>query len=250
MLTWISEMNDYVWQFIVAVIAVLATIGWELVKRRLWGKSLSYGIDAVEELLVVGNEIADDLRIEYQGSAIADCQLILISIRNDGGESILATDFVQPLTLAFGGDSRVLRAEVTKVQPPALNVVVHIVDQQVRIEPLLMNGGDLFQLRILLSGFHLEDLSVQCRVVGIHEVSQFNARSELRKQRLAFGQDLAAFLAVYSVVIVFFYPGYSSQSEHVRGLLDAYVFFVWIGSTVFLFQRVLRSYRVLSKRRS
>jgi len=168
-------LRDPVWQFIGAIlafVAILTAVGLYLRQRRY--KQISYVILSQTPLLSMAEEIKDKLQVLYEGKIVRQVHLIIVKIMNSGKVPIVSADFVHPINLDFGG-ARILTAEISKTSPHDLEVSISLVDNNVVLNPTLLNEGDAITLKMLVTEFRGQ-VVVKGRIVGVKEIRAFVAR--------------------------------------------------------------------------
>lgn len=166
-------LRDPLWQSIsvvIALIAVLVTVIVYLKQRN--HRDLSYEITSRTPLLAKEDEIGGALQVQYKGQPVKKVQLVEISFTNSGNTPILGSDFVQPITLNFGEEARILTADIIETSPENFSAFARIDHSapydRVTIDPILMNSGDIWTLKMLIS--NSSKIDVDCRVVGVREI--------------------------------------------------------------------------------
>ena len=165
-------LRDPLWQFIGAVIAVIATLMtlviYALQRQR---KLLAYDIQTLTPLLTPTSELASKVQILFENKPVSDVWLVLLRIFNEGNLPIVANDFVKPLEIKLNDEASVLLGEVTDTSTDELDVRVVTHSTCIIVEPLLLNGGDSFQIKILASAIKRAPV-VSARIVGVRAIRQ------------------------------------------------------------------------------
>jgi ABC-type multidrug transport system fused ATPase/permease subunit len=177
---WLFEiLKNPAWQFIVtAVLMVIfgvATIvvPWLLARSK---KALSYRVLSNSKVVSVREEYQGRVEIRFRGQRVKNVRLIVFKLNNSGHKAIAPDDYVEPVTLHFGGDSRILSAAVTDTNPPAIKqsfaeVVANSGGSEIAFPPALLNSGDWIKVNILVSDF-AEPMTVSGRVVDVTEITE------------------------------------------------------------------------------
>lgn len=180
-------VRDPIWQFvgvIVAVVAIAVTL-WMALKRT-HGLSYEYRVDS---LASVSQAVTDKIQILFNDSPVHDVSLVRVRVMNTGRQPIRSADFEQPLSIAFGSNSRVLRGEVESTRPPGLNVDFYPAPDSgshagaIVIQPLLLNSRDAFTLKLILTGKPIVPV-LHGRVVNISEFGSLATTRESLQARL------------------------------------------------------------------
>jgi len=187
--------RDPVWQFIGAVVGiaaiVVALVLYSLQRRR---KALSYEIVSCEPLISKPGELEGNLQIVFGGQLVRKVWLLIIKITNSGNQPIESTNYERPLTVSVDTPARILTAQITETNPP--NLVPQLLpdgsggwhselppalalDTDLRIIQLrrtLLNAGDSFAVKMLVSEFSPGRFHLDGRIVGISDIKEAKPR--------------------------------------------------------------------------
>ena len=91
---------------------------------------------------------------------------IHLEIRNHGKESISPGNYGSPIKLSFGSKASILKVQVVKTDPEALDVhpTINQNRDMVTIEPILLNAGNSIVLEFVVKDF--EELKVNMHISG------------------------------------------------------------------------------------
>jgi hypothetical protein len=188
----------------IALITLLATIGVPLLIYWLSRnkKELSYKI-FTSTLLSEKQEFREKLRVFIDDQEIKeDISLILLTIINSGNTPIKVEDFAEGIYINLVGEGRFLQSEVKSSNPSYLPVKIDeglLSLNLFSIEPLLLNKGDEFTLKIL--GTQVGDnIEVSSRIVGIKEISKYKPPLFTKFEYSV----IVLFFLVFAVSLVFF----------------------------------------------
>jgi hypothetical protein len=156
----VDLLRDPIWQFVGAIIALLA-LPLAFQRKR---KRLSYEID-VAPVASVHEGATDLVRVVYDGREIKDPRLVRLRVINDGTEPISPSDYAAPLTLRFDTPIAPIAPTVARQHPHNLNATVAIFEAGLEVKPVLINPGDWFEIRFLLDG-ELPAIRLLVRIVG------------------------------------------------------------------------------------
>jgi len=177
-------LRDPIWQIVsvfVAIIAVFVSVGLYFKQRRR--KSLSYEIIASTSLFSMKEEIKGKIRILYDDKPVQQVHLIELKLKNSGNMPILHTDYERPVSLNFGEEAQILTTEIREMNPENLGASVLIEKNKVTIGKTLMNEGDSFNIKMLVSKFDGK-IHFDGRIIGVKEISQ--ARKSYKRHVIAF----------------------------------------------------------------
>lgn len=169
------------WQVVVAVVVALATAAWALRERRHRRKDLQYNVISRAPLVSVSEEAKGRIKILYDDTPVSNVSLAIVKVTNRGSP-IPSADFESPLTVSMGAESEIMSAEVMEKQPDSLDVAFSAENGKIQIEPLLLNSGDFFTLKVIGTNF-ADNIEVVARILGVREVT--SAASDLARQRYA-----------------------------------------------------------------
>jgi hypothetical protein len=197
----IEILRDPIWQFIGAILSVIAIgISIYIFIHQKNKKALSYRIVTDTELLTVNEEVKGKIKIVYDNVPVQDVHLIVIKIENNGNVPITSTDFEEPLTFLFGKTSQILSAEVTNVFPLTLKPIISIIDSnKIILEPILLNSKDNLTVKLLLAQFN-KQITPEARIIGVGEVkkSEDRTRQIIFILAFTFGVAINGFIAILS----------------------------------------------------
>ena len=97
-------------------------------------------------------EISKDHHVTHDGSDIEDPALSIVRIVNTGDRPIKRADFDTDLLLTFDGVETVVSATCTSRRPDDLQPRLVVDREVVRLQPILLNPGDMLQLHVLSAG--------------------------------------------------------------------------------------------------
>jgi hypothetical protein len=167
---------------VLSVAGTLASIGITVLiywlTKRGSKKRMSYEFDSAE--ITQGGTGFSGLELMYKGRSVYGASIVTVTIKNPGGVPISKEDFEGPLRIEFTGgivDEELLAQHISRVMPPDLPVKSRLVsdgrsgEPVILIEPLLLNAGDKFSIKVLVSEFARE-LKVTGRISGISRIEK------------------------------------------------------------------------------
>ena len=195
------------WGVVIAVVGFLASTTWALRERRRRRKDLYYAVISKAPLVSVSEEAEGRIKILFDEKPVSNVSLAIIQIVNRGSP-IPSGDFESPLTIFMGCESQIMSVEVIVKQPDSLDVASNIENGKIQIEPLLLNNGDFFTLKVI--GTNLaENIEVAARILGVKELTSRAselARRYRRQKIITYSQS--ALFAIGGVLLL------------ARGLMD------------------------------
>ncbi|MEV4601336.1 substrate-binding domain-containing protein [Amycolatopsis sp. NPDC049253] len=135
-----------------AVVAALATSVSYVRARRRQILSCRVRIDAP-----FGVDIGESVRLEGEHAAVTDPGVVVVRVKNTGGSTITAADYVSPLALHFPG-RHVISVDATEFEPAELQRVIDklpgftIEEDRVQLPKVLLEREASYKLVIVLSG--------------------------------------------------------------------------------------------------
>jgi hypothetical protein len=111
------------------------------------------------------------LRKAYQSSKGKKICLAVVDLFNSGNQSIIKTDYEQPIKLTFGRNSKILFSEITNRKPKNLGAKILFNDgKTVELTRFLFNPNNSLTIKTLVT--NLEDVYVSCRAPGIEQANE------------------------------------------------------------------------------
>lgn len=135
-----------IWQILPAL-AILVPLILYFKTRKI--KSLSYLIVTKESLLTVDEKLKQKITVLYENKPIENISLIIIRLLNTGNEPIKSNEFEDPITMSFSPNFCVLGAELIDANPPTINAKIKFENNDVFIEPLLLNKKDSITIKVI-----------------------------------------------------------------------------------------------------
>jgi hypothetical protein len=219
-------LRDPVWQFVGAVLALVAIVialVVAFVQQRK--KSLAYEILTSIFLLTVNDDLKGKTKILFEDVPVKNVYLVVLHFLNDGNISITATDFESPLLIHFSESTKILSAELVKTIPQNLRPQYEVGQSKIEIHPMLFNGMDAFLLKLLLSEFD-GVIHVEGRIKGVKEIRQTSFATSTARLDKLMGWCSAGGL-ILLLVGIFFLSGWlltiASMLIAITFLLDANV---------------------------
>lgn len=130
------------------------------------------------------------IEVTYKGEIVENLRLIEVEFRNSGGKEIDIKDFVEPVYLSFSEASRILEAEViethSKQFQPRIEVNGNQPGNTLVLTPALVNAGDWFVAKILISEGKTYILHVGGRISGVREIQLSGMSPEEKRVQSAY----------------------------------------------------------------
>lgn len=159
------------WKFYVALIATLAGV---VVPVWLWradiqARSLQLRIASQTALEPDVPKGVAGLKVTMDGVELERPYLTVLELRNNGSRPIPATDYEDSIQILVSQGVKIVRAQVTDVQPKDLQPRSTSDVAALRLSPLLLNPGDLIIFGITTGGGK-PTFTVRARVAGISSI--------------------------------------------------------------------------------
>ncbi len=165
----IAFLRDPGWQFIWGLAGlILAVLLYRLQRSR---KELSYRIVSNNSLIFAQDTLNGGIQIAFLGKPVTDVRLVILRIQNTGNTPISKSDFEDGVQISFGDTCELLEFEYIGSHPKALSPSAVGTTSGLSIKPLLLNSGDWFDFKFLLSGYQ-GHLAVNGRIVGVPEITE------------------------------------------------------------------------------
>ena len=166
-------LRDPIWGFIgVAIAIIFGFITLWLTWRQLQRKLLTYEVISANNILQIPKQYKNKIEIYFNSSIIQQLYVIQLKFRNKGNIPIEKSNFYESITIELGQNIRLFSAEILQ-QPNAKKGLEVSINQEpgqtyVKIEPFLLNVGELFVIQILAD--NLEDIKVFGRILGVNKI--------------------------------------------------------------------------------
>lgn len=130
-------------------------------------KRIEYSVTTDTELLP--GELAGELQVEHSASGISvtDPALAIVRIVNTGDLAIEPKDFETGLKVTLEDVDEIVSASCTATRPPDLKPKIEVAGGTARIDPVLINPEDMFELQLLSAG-KANDIWVSGRVADLN----------------------------------------------------------------------------------
>jgi hypothetical protein len=163
-------LRDPIWTFVsVIVAAIFGVISIVLFIKQRRSKKLSYQVLTNTSLLSVASQIKQRVRITLDDKPVEDVSLVEIEIANSGNVPIASGDFEEPITINFGAEAEVLPTPtISSSKPSTLKPALTYKSADITINPVLLNQGDSFIIKALVSRF--QKLVIDGRIVGVRDI--------------------------------------------------------------------------------
>jgi hypothetical protein len=169
-------IKDPAWQFVgavVAVIALIVTVSIYLISRPV--KRLQVQILSNSPLISVNTDISSQIQILYNDKPVQTLSLILLRFENVGNEPIKESDYSEPIRISLSPKAEVGEVTVQETKPEGIDLNPRVsATNQVEIARALLNPGDQVVIKVLALN-NDGTLKVEARIVGISNLEILSA---------------------------------------------------------------------------
>lgn len=165
--------RDQIWNFIgviIAILTIVVTLIIFLLQRRQ--KEISYEITSKTALLTTKEKIQGKIKILYNNTEVQNVNFYELKISNTGNLGIPSEDYERPIRFIFDSKVEILSAEIINSNPKSLTTEVEINNNEIIINPILMNSKDSFTLKTIVSNSGETEVIVDARVKDVKEIKK------------------------------------------------------------------------------
>ncbi|MDN4523958.1 hypothetical protein [Fictibacillus fluitans] len=162
---------------LISLIATIisALLGLWIYHKQKTKKELHYEIISATSLLS-GSQFGDfgDLKVYFKNEEIKeDIILVILKMKNTGNVSILAADWEKPIRI-----NDILAADIVEKMPNHLEVNISrsINEKFIEVEPMLLNKGDYFVIKLLTKSFKKNEFVINNRIAGIIDIKEIKEK--------------------------------------------------------------------------
>jgi hypothetical protein len=155
----------------VLVLPFLLQIAWEQHKDN---RSLALIQVSTTPLQPEAGIKIPDLSIYIGENKIKSPYISTIILTNDGNQPVTAKDIDGPIEISIKSNSFVEQFHIDSITPSDLKPTIHLFNNKITVQPLLLNEGDDITLSIITSGDRPEFVAA-ARITGISKIRLENA---------------------------------------------------------------------------
>lgn len=174
-------LRDPIWQFIAAMLTLLALVVGTFVSWRLAQqddeKDISYEVVSSASIVSVNPQVASRVRVTLDGSPVPGIRLSVFRVVNDGDLPVSTSDYEVPIRFVFGQGS-VIEAGKGDSAPPQLPFTISFDGSSVRLSPLLLNPGDSVSFSVLARSDIESEWYIEGRIIGVKSIDLLDRREE------------------------------------------------------------------------
>lgn len=177
----------YDWKFYVPLLATLAGV---VVPIWLWradhqARSLQLRVASQTSLEPEVPKVVSGLKLLVDGADLERPFLTVLELTNDGSRPIQAIEYEDSIQVLVSEGVRLVRTQMTDVQPEDLQPRFNSDGEKLKISPLLLNPGDLMKFAIITAGGK-PTFKVRARIAGIQSIVLEDR--DIRKNSLTRGE--------------------------------------------------------------
>lgn len=151
-------------------------------------KRLSFEILHQSTFLTLNKPRDGVIKVLYNDEEVKNVQTLLIRIINTGNKAIAKEDYETPIDIKFLKVDKILLYELYKSSPEYLPVKLIKVNESIlRIEPIMLNENDFFDIKIILNGEHDQSFEFFSRIKDIPKIELSKSRYYLSFMPFAIG---------------------------------------------------------------
>lgn len=203
---------------IITIISLIIYIYFFYKYRKI--KSFSYSVLTRAPLLTVAEELRGKIRVCYEErpntyTTIKDGSLLIIKFVNDGNISIKMDEFEKPVNISFDPEVKILSAEIIETSPNNLkpNLVINS-ENNIVLEPLLLNERDSFTIKALLTGFDKNTkILPNARIAGILKINASELKKNYRNMIISHVQHVSKFTYITFILLFITFYFFSSPLQ-------------------------------------
>jgi len=139
---------------------------------------LAYEIQTNTPVLTISEQVAGKVKVLYEDKSIENAQLIVIKLLNNGNQPITSKDYERNFSCTFGENSKILSSEIIETNPEELNPNLPDNENQIILEPLLLNKNDYLVIKTLVADFKGK-IDIDARIIGVSKISKIKKYSYL-----------------------------------------------------------------------
>lgn len=229
----INILRDSIWQFVGVVVSIIAlAVSVYVIFSQSKKKSLAYQISAETNLLQVGEEIKDKVKITYENIPLENIYFMSIIVINNGSLEIKPSDFERELSFEVEGSSRIISAEIMQTEPDELRPNISISPKKVFLKPLLLNSRDFILIKLLIAEYSGE-VQADVRVVGVKRLIRLRTTPSFQPRIIVAINWLLIVVCAASFLLIFAYSLLFPDREIPQLVLNAfYSTLGWFGGVM------------------
>ncbi|MGC2238356.1 MAG: hypothetical protein WA584_19535 [Pyrinomonadaceae bacterium] len=169
-------IRDPFWQFVGVILTLIGIVAAFIIfYLQRQKKSLAYEELTNTPVLTVDEQVSGKVKVLYEDKPIKNAQLIVIKLINDGNLPVTSKDYERNFSCTFGDNSKILSSEIVKTNPKELSPKFspETNENQIILEPLLLNKKDFLVIKILVTDFK-DEINIDARIIGVNRISKLN----------------------------------------------------------------------------
>jgi len=164
--------------YIGLIITALALLASVLVPVAIYlkqksKKEISYRVITNVALFNIKDEVRENFEVRFRGLELQNASFVSVTVWNSGNAPIEEADFIDPISISFGQDARIIFFNIGTKPFNILGKYAGTEKECVEFKPRLFNKGYWIEVSAMLTEFsgnvHLEGL-----VKGVHSLKNAN----------------------------------------------------------------------------
>lgn len=166
-----------------------------------------------------------EMELFYNKDKVDGLDLLRVTVTNNGHKSISQEDYVKPLTIEVGKESRIMGAKLIYVYPKDLEIELNFNESKLEITPTLLNPDDKFQFQVLAENYSSKTRFITARIKDVKKLNNY----ERGNMFAVFGVlgILGCFIGLVILLSIGFYSKHILEIEPDPEILNspAFIFF-------------------------
>jgi len=193
--------------FIGFVLTILGLIPAYIALYKSPQKALSYEIPFSFSLDPIGKDFVPEISIFINGDSVNQPYFNVLKISNNGNIPIMKKDYDKPITIKINNKSKIVNYKVGDKNPENIDVLLKSENNNIIIEPLLLNPTDFILLEIITKNGK-PDFNIATRIVGIPKINLIETKINETPFFFMFSSGFLILFASFSFALLFlrFHP--------------------------------------------
>lgn len=177
-----SDNGKWLLMFLVTMLSVIIPVIIFGISRE--NKCLNY--EVISGNIISKSDIinTENVKVLFKEEKLKNLDFQLIKITNDGKVPIKKQDFDRELTINYPKGTRVLLANVWRTKPLNLEVKINAIENEVKVEPLLLNKDEQFTVQVLTTDVQSEP-AINARITGLDYIKNNTPKTSNTNLRLS-----------------------------------------------------------------
>jgi hypothetical protein len=171
-------LRDSVWQFIGAVVTLIAIVqAFWIYRLQQQTREIAFGLVSARRPLAIADELSSRVTVLVDGKPTRNLHLLVFGLKNSGKRAISPADFERQLSISFA-EGQIISAEIASQLPSNIGGKLSIYESRVELAPLLLNASDQILIQVLLTAENPE-WTEDVRILDVPTLVPINSRPKL-----------------------------------------------------------------------